>query len=244
MNWSNTQAEQYEHWFTTPKGRFVLDRESRLLQRMISTWPRRKQKLVDIGCGAGHFAHMFWEWGFDVSGIDASPAMLKRARVLMDKHMQLQVGVAERLPYDDNEFDFAALITVLEFCDDPVAAIAEAARVARKGLVIGFLNRYSLYYLLHVRSQRKLLESVWAKSFWFSWWEMQRCIISALGRQSLCARSVLPGPMCSWRATPLFKQLGGVLLPPYLGAFVTVRIDLLGEPVKTPLMAWNTEPSL
>ncbi|MFA6810303.1 MAG: methyltransferase domain-containing protein [Desulfoplanes sp.] len=244
MNWSNTQAEQYEHWFTTPKGRFVLDRESRLLQRMISTWPRRKQKLVDIGCGAGHFAHMFWEWGFDVSGIDASPAMLKRARVLMDKHMQLQVGVAERLPYDDNEFDFAALITVLEFCDDPVAVIAEAARVARKGLVIGFLNRYSLYYLLHVRSQRKLLESVWAKSFWFSWWEMQRCIISALGRQPLCARSVLPGPMCSWRATPFFKQLGGVLLPPYLGAFVTVRIDLLGEPVKTPLMAWNTEPSL
>ena len=244
MKWSNKQAERYEHWFTTPTGRFVLDRESRLLQRMISTWPRRKQKLVDIGCGAGHFAHMFWEWGFDVSGIDGSPAMLKRARERMGNQMELQVGVAERLPYDDNEFDFATLITVLEFCDDPVAAIAEAARVARKGIVIGFLNRYSLYYLFQVRSRRNLPESMWAESSWFTWGEMQKCIVAALGRQPLCARSVLPGPMCSWRATPPFKQLGGVLLPPYMGAFVTVRIDLLGQPVKTPLMAWKTEPSL
>ena len=244
MSWSNKQAERYEHWFTTPKGRFVLERESHLLQRMISTWPRRKQGLVDIGCGAGHFSQMFWEWGFDVSGIDASPAMLKRTRARMGQHVDLRVGVAERLPYDDNEFDFAALITVLEFCDDPAAAIVEAARVARKGIIIGFLNRYSLYYMLHIRSQCRCPESVWAGSSWFTWREMQKCITGALGQHRLAARSVLPGPVWSWRAAPPFKQVCGVLLPPFIGSFVAVRIDLLGQPVKTPLMAWNTEPSL
>jgi SAM-dependent methyltransferase len=162
----------------------------------------------------------------------------------MGARVDLRVGVAERLPYDDNEFDFVSLITVLEFCDDPQTAIAEAARVARKGLIVGFLNRHSLYYLTHVRSRKSGKDSLWAGSSWFSWWEMQRMINGTIGRQWLLARSVLPGPVWTWRKLPPFKQACGLLLPPYVGTFAAVRIDLLGGPARTPLMAWKTEPSI
>jgi ubiquinone/menaquinone biosynthesis C-methylase UbiE len=244
MPWNDKQADRYEQWFTSPMGQFILDRESRLLQRLISTWPRRKQRLLDVGCGAGHFSHMFWEWGFDVSGIDPSPAMLRLARKCMGGRVDLRVGVAERLPYDDNEFDFVSLITMLEFSNEPEMAIAEAARVARKGMVIGFLNKHSLYYLTHVRSRKTVKDSMWTGSSWFSWWEMQRLITAAIGKQWMLARSVLPGPVWTWRRLPPFKQACGILLPPFVGTFVGVRVDLLGGPAKTPLMAWKTEPSV
>jgi ubiquinone/menaquinone biosynthesis C-methylase UbiE len=36
--------------------------------------------LIDVGCGPGHHAHLFAEWGFEVVGLDASPAMIELAR--------------------------------------------------------------------------------------------------------------------------------------------------------------------
>ncbi|PIE69150.1 MAG: methyltransferase type 11 [Deltaproteobacteria bacterium] len=244
MPWNDQQADRYEQWFATPLGRFVLDQESRLLQRLVASWPRRRQGLLDVGCGAGHFSHKFWEWGFEVSGVDPSPAMLRLARKRMGEGSDLRVGVAEHLPYNDNDFDFVSLITVLEFCEEPELALAEAMRVARKGVIIGFLNRHSLYYLTHVRFRTEDKDSLWADSTWLSWWEMQRLIHTSIGKPWMLARSVLAGPVWTWRQWPLFKGFCGMLLPPFIGSFAAVRVDLLRQPAKTPLLAWKTEPSL
>ncbi|NCC94898.1 MAG: methyltransferase domain-containing protein, partial [Opitutae bacterium] len=48
----------------------------------MAPWPRRKQKLLDIGCGTGMFLEFFWSCGFDLTGMDKSPDMLARARDL------------------------------------------------------------------------------------------------------------------------------------------------------------------
>jgi SAM-dependent methyltransferase len=53
-------------------------------------------------------------------------------------------GDALALPLSDGAFDLVALVTTPEFVPEPVQALAEALRVARRGLVLGVLNRESL----------------------------------------------------------------------------------------------------
>ena len=145
MTWD---PERYERWFATGQGAYALAREFRLLDAMLAGWQRRGHKLLDVGCGTGIFTERLWHLGFDVTGVDASPPMLHAAKRRFAKRVvELSVANAESLPYTDGEFDYCVVWSVLEFCDDPVAALAEAARVAAKGLVVGFLNSFSLYWL-------------------------------------------------------------------------------------------------
>jgi SAM-dependent methyltransferase len=50
---------------------------------------------------------------------------------------------AHALPVRDRGLDLVVFVTTLEFLDDPRRALAEAARVARRGLVAVALNRWS-----------------------------------------------------------------------------------------------------
>ncbi|MFO7597400.1 MAG: class I SAM-dependent methyltransferase [Desulfocurvibacter africanus] len=243
MRFDEKQVRRYEAWFQTEPGRIALEREKALLEYLISPWPRRNQRLLEVGCGSGLFLEMFWQTGFDVSGIDPSPPMLAAARQRLGKAADLQVGHAECLPYEDKEFDFVALVTVLEFCDDAQAAIAEAVRVARKGVLIGFLNRRSLYYLTNGKCWPWTdCQGPLRNARWRTWPEIWDAFMSVAGLRPSRARSVLPGPPWSWRDRALCRLLNGILYPPGLGAFAAVRFDLVGEKPLTPIMVWKVEP--
>lgn len=146
MRWNRESAVRYDKWAGTVREASPCSRK-KLLQGVIAPWPRRKQKLLDIGCGTGMFLEFFWSCGFDLTGMDKSPDMLARAREKIGHRADLHLGSAEHLPFEDREFDYASLMTVFEFLEDPALALREAARVARKGLLICFLNRMSLYGL-------------------------------------------------------------------------------------------------
>lgn len=76
--WNTRQAAlQYDHWYDSPRGAFALTQETRLLQKMLSAWPRRGHSLLEVGCGTGRFLEFFWENGFDATGCDRNPAMLE-----------------------------------------------------------------------------------------------------------------------------------------------------------------------
>ena len=75
--WDKETARRYDAWFQTEAGAFALKRELRLLERMTAAWPRRGQRLVEIGCGTGVFLEVLHQSGFDVTGLDASPHMLE-----------------------------------------------------------------------------------------------------------------------------------------------------------------------
>ncbi|NLY42133.1 MAG: methyltransferase domain-containing protein [Desulfovibrionales bacterium] len=241
MHWKTTeQARAYDTWATHPQGMFALQQERRLLQNMLAPWPRRKQKLLDIGCGTGFFLDFFWEGGFDVTGIDISPAMLALAREKKGHRSDLHVGSAEHLPFADREFDYASLLTVLEFVDDPGLALREAARVSRKGIVLLFLNKLSLYRC-SVRLSR--MDTALSRVQWFSWWRMRALIQKNLPSCYMRARSVLVGPPFTWRPVLGLRHLNSLFLPPWCGAVTAVRIDLTAPYAQTPLMAWETEPS-
>jgi SAM-dependent methyltransferase len=77
--------------------------------------------------------------GWRVTGLDHSSPMLSEARARGNQPLIL--GDALALPFPDGAADVVALITVLEFLPDAEAALAEAWRVARRGLLLGVLNR-------------------------------------------------------------------------------------------------------
>ena len=62
----------------------------------------------------------------------------------LPRRISLDCGPVEHLPYEDNTFDTVAMIAAMEFTDDPLQALREACRVARRHVLLGVLNRYSL----------------------------------------------------------------------------------------------------
>jgi SAM-dependent methyltransferase len=133
----------YEAWYHSPRGRWIAGREFALLQALLPA--QAGDRLLDVGCGTGHFSRRFQAAGLRVTGLDPDPAMLAFARAQAGGVHYLQ-GRSERLPFVDGEFDYAAAITSLCFVADPQRALAELWRVSRHGVVLGLLNRHSLLY--------------------------------------------------------------------------------------------------
>lgn len=236
-------VRRYEEWFATRAGAFAFARERALLERLIAGWPRRGQRLLEIGCGPGLFLEAFWEAGFEVDGLDRDPYMLGRARERMGNRAELHLGDAAHLPFHDNEFDFAVLLTVLEFAGEPDQVILEAARVAQKGLLIGFLNRRSLYYLEKGKTWPWARRGRLRRARWRTPGEMRRLVADSLGPKPTASGSVLAGPSFTWRDNFPCRCLNRSL-PLGLGGFAALRVDLYGGRPLTPLLAFSAKPQM
>ncbi len=138
-------ADCGEAWQATPAGARILERQHQLIVHMISAWPRRHCSLVEIGCGTGRFLEIFWSAGFDVTGTDARRLCLDRAGERMGRRAALRVAPSDHLPFDDDDFDYAAVIGKPGY--DPASGLHEAFRLARRGVLLVFFNRWSLFHL-------------------------------------------------------------------------------------------------
>lgn len=244
MAFDDTSVARYEAWFKSPAGAFALRAQLRMLEGLLSPWPRRGQKLLDIGCGPGLFLQALWEAGFDVTGLDAAPAMVAAARQRLGQRADLHLGRAEHLPFDDKEFDFTTLFTVLEFCEEPAAVLAEAVRVSRKGVLVGFLNRWSLYHLAHGltwpwTTHRGSLR----QAHWLTAPEVGRLLRQTAGEKPCTWATVLLGPRWTWREGGLWGVINGRPWRGCLGAICAVRCDLHGDRAMTPLLSYKAEPT-
>lgn len=126
----DTLASEYEAWFI--ENQILFQSELLALKRVVPV----DKKGVEIGIGSGIFAEQL---GIRF-GIDPSEKMLEYAR---RRGLEVQQGVAEKLPYKNLSFDFAALITTLCFVDNPELAVKEAYRILNnKGeLIIAILDK-------------------------------------------------------------------------------------------------------
>jgi SAM-dependent methyltransferase len=88
--------------------------------------------VLDVGCGAGGFCRLAAEAGASVAGIDAAAALIEIARERVPAG-RFDVGDLQFLPYDDDSFDVVTGINSFQYAADPVAALAEARRVAKPG---------------------------------------------------------------------------------------------------------------
>lgn len=88
--------------------------------------------VLDIACGLGEWLHVCLSNGARVAGIDLS----ERAIEYCEKHMpdgSFHAGPAEKLPFDDAQFDLVSCLGSLEHFVEPVVALKEMARVAKPG---------------------------------------------------------------------------------------------------------------
>jgi SAM-dependent methyltransferase len=135
-------AGGYEAWYATGHGRRVDEAERALLAWLLAPFADARS-VLDVGCGTGHFAAWLRSRALAVIGLDRSPAMVAELR---RRHSAIPVivGDAGGLPVRSGAVDVALLVTTLEFVERPEAALSEAVRVARQGLVVVALNRWSL----------------------------------------------------------------------------------------------------
>lgn len=230
--WDSETVTRLEAWYGTPQGMFALRQEHLLFQELVSVWPRRGCTLLDVGCGSGVFLEMFWEYGFDVTGCDGRPELLAAARARLGHRAEFRQGTADRLPFDDDGMDYVALISLLGYVSDVEAALCEALRVARSGVIVGFLNRWSAY-AVHDRLFRKRGEQ--RRGRWISPAWVFRTARRLNPQCRIRIRSVLPGPPGTWHDMPLWGRLNRVLLPLPLGAYVGMCIDIRIPPPLTPI---------
>jgi SAM-dependent methyltransferase len=135
-------AEGYEAWYATGRGQRVDEAECALLAWLLAPFADART-VLDVGCGTGHFAAWLRHRALDVIGLDRSPAMLAELR-RHHAEIPVVVGDAGGLPVRSGAVDVALLVTTLEFVERPETALSEAVRVARQGLVVVALNRWSL----------------------------------------------------------------------------------------------------
>jgi len=116
-------------------------RWSRLVARDFLDWiavPKRKEWL-DVGCGTGALTRTILDRAdpLHVRGVDPSHGFVEYASAhVVDRRVSFAVGDAQTLPEVDATFDAAVSGLVLNFVPKPDRAVAEMARVVRRGGVV------------------------------------------------------------------------------------------------------------
>jgi SAM-dependent methyltransferase len=105
--------------------------------------PQPGERWLDVATGTGEIAVAAASRGASVTGQDLAPELIERARaraVESGVDVRLDVGDAERLPYDDASFDVVSSSFGVMFAPDQRAAAAELARVTLPGGRLALLN--------------------------------------------------------------------------------------------------------
>jgi ubiquinone/menaquinone biosynthesis C-methylase UbiE len=185
-------VSRYEAWYDG-SGQRPARLEKSLLNRLLADLAGASSAL-EVGCGTGYFTRWLAGQGWQMAGLDLASAMLLEARRRDDASAAPSPGPAyvrgdaQTLPFATGSFDVAVMITSLEFVPDTAGALREAARVARRAMVVIELNPWSLRGL----RDRLRRDSVRALAFSAS--------PPALAR--LVKRAVAPRPVrITWRTT-------------------------------------------
>jgi len=189
----------YESWYETT-GRRADELEKKLLDELLAEFPA-VETVLEVGCGTGHFSRWFEARGLDVLGADISMEMLVESRRLSGPPCVR--ARAERLPFASKSVDLVALITTLEFVGDAQSALGEACRIARKGLLVGALNRHSLLG----RKLQNRADPPWKSASLYTVGKLKKLVMRAAGehRPRFHSRTTLwPG----WRSSLPFPWGG------------------------------------
>lgn len=123
---------EYENWFI--KNELLFQSELLALKQVVPT----NKKGIEIGVGSGLFAEKL-----NIKfGIDPSEKMLEFAK---QREIIVEKGVAEKLPYADNSFDFAVFVTSICFVENPEKAIKETYRILNNNgeIIIAIIDKES-----------------------------------------------------------------------------------------------------
>ena len=132
MNVFEEAAIEYDEWFETHE--WVYKSEVEAIKNLI---PETGEG-IEIGVGTGRFSVPF---GIKV-GVEPARAMAEIAR---KRGISVYESKAENLPFQDNSFDFALMVTTLCFLEDTFHALKGIKRILKPTgkIVIGMLDEDS-----------------------------------------------------------------------------------------------------
>jgi len=87
------------------------------------------EQLIDIGSGNGMITHTLRQKGFSCTPMDVADLS-----ILPDVEVVVYDGL--NMPFEDQHFDTALLLTVLHHTPDPIPVLKETARIAKKIVII------------------------------------------------------------------------------------------------------------
>ncbi len=103
------------------------------------------EKVLDVGVGTG-MALPCYPQNCEVTAIDLSESMLKKARKKVRKHKLGNVSLHEmdacNLEFEDDTFDHVVATFVISVVPDPLRALSEMKRVCKGGRPIILLNHF------------------------------------------------------------------------------------------------------
>lgn len=92
------------------------------------------KRVLDAGCGPGHYSEWLVERDAEVVGVDASPEMVKQAKKRLGDAAEIRrADLREPLDFADDEFDLVMSPLTLHYIEDWQRLFAEFARVLRPG---------------------------------------------------------------------------------------------------------------
>ncbi|PKL59489.1 MAG: ubiquinone biosynthesis protein UbiE [Methanomicrobiales archaeon HGW-Methanomicrobiales-4] len=117
--------QRYDH---RDRGRQYYDHIAEAVMNQIGTGG----ELLDIGCGTGLFIRRFLKHGGNVTGIDISSGMIRRATPIFPT-VRFVVGTAEELPFEEGSFDSISSLLAFSYLTKPEKTLADCLRVLKPG---------------------------------------------------------------------------------------------------------------
>lgn len=116
----------------------------------------RPGKLLDVGCGNGHFLATMRGLGWEVAGVEPDKQAAKVARERFG--LSVHEGLLEEGSFPDDTFDAITMHHVVEHLPDPINTLRECGRILKKSgrLVVAVPNIESLGHRLYREAWRGL----------------------------------------------------------------------------------------
>lgn len=134
------------------------------------------QRILDVGCGAGHYADELSKRGATVVGIEGSPRLLEHAANRLGGRAELfRHNLEEPLTFaPDATYDGAVIALVLHYVDARRQLLSELARVLRPGgwLVVSTMHptadwqRFGGSYYTMEKVDRTVAQGRWNTHYW------------------------------------------------------------------------------
>jgi SAM-dependent methyltransferase len=96
-------------------------------------------RVLDVGCGSGEFLAALRAHGASAAGVDPARDMVAASRRVAPE-ADVREGSWERIPWGGATFDVVVAVNALQFADDTIDALHEAARVVRPGGIVAVAN--------------------------------------------------------------------------------------------------------
>ena len=135
-------AKDYDRWYETPEGKMYDQAEKSTVLKLLRP-AKSGDRLLDIGCGTGHWSRFFASRGFEVVGVDMCPEMIEVARSQNYPGCYFDIADACHLPFDNASFEVVAAMATLAFITDPELAVTEMFRCIKPAgsVIVGALNK-------------------------------------------------------------------------------------------------------